>query len=97
MSVLKKIFVWAMFLLTVAFVVAFFYQQAKFARQSAQFYRGNNLLLITKIKEAYHAQDIALARLQKIDEAAQNDRAQKKFDWYFDISQSHVVKRLQEK
>ena len=97
MAVLKKIFVWGLFLLAVAFVVAFFYQQAMFARKFAQFYRANNLLLITKIKEAYHAQDLAQARLRKIDDAARKDTASEKFDWYFDISQSLVVKRLQEK
>lgn len=97
MALFKKLFVGALLLLVVAFVVAFFYQQAQFAKKTAQFYHGNNLILITKIKEAYDAQNLALARLQKIEEAAQHDFLLKKFDWYFDISHSLVVKRLQEK
>ena len=91
---MNKLFGISVLLLCVAVVVAGYYREdAKQARESLSVYRGNNEVLLGRLKKTYADKVETDKRNSELEKAAAEDKTS--FDWGYDISNSLVIKRLQ--
>jgi hypothetical protein len=75
--------------------IRYYQMQAEVAAEKADNYQRNNALLLGQLRRVY-AEKIRLSEENEILETmAKAD--EEKFDWYVDISNSAVIKRLQGK
>lgn len=75
--------------------IRYYQVQATFAAEKADNYQRNNTLLLGQLRRVY-AEKIRLSEENEVlENAAKADK--EKFDWYIDISNSAVIRRLQGK
>lgn len=91
---MNKLFGISVLLLCVAIVMAGYYRNdAKQARESLSVYRGNNEVLLGRLKKTYADKVETDKRNAELEQAA--TECSLGFDWSFNISRSPVIVRLQ--
>ena len=88
---MNKVFIIVVLLLCAA--VWYYREDGIEARRSMAVYRGNNEVLLERLKKSYADKMETDKRNAELEKAAKEDKSG--FDWYYDIGGSPVVKRLQ--
>lgn len=91
---MNKLFVITVLLLCVAIAVAAYYREDSLqVRENLAVYRGNNEVLLRRLKQSYEDKMETDKRNAELEKAATEDKTD--FNWYYDISRSPVIKQLQ--
>ena len=72
----------------------YYYRLAEDRKQQVTEYRQNSNVLASKLKEVYEKKRELEEKNEELEKEAEKDRAV--FDWYRDISDSAVVRKLRE-
>ncbi len=91
---MNKLFGISILLLCVAVAAAWYYREdSRQVRASLALYRGNNEVLLGRLKKNYADKMEADKRREELEKAVKEDKSG--FDWGYDISHSPVILRLQ--
>ena len=75
-------------------MIVYYYRLAEDRKNQVTEYRQNSNVLAGKLKEVYEKKRVLEEKNEELEKEAEKDRAV--FDWYRDISDSAVVRKLRE-
>ena len=89
----KYLFLITLFL-TLLSLLLYYRNSAKINQEKAELYYRNSEILNQRIRRIYHEKIELEKQKEELETAAQNDH--EIFNWYYDISHTAVIKRLQQ-